>query len=150
MVAVKPLAIIAISIASVALGSLSILAPTHLLNGIFNAASHPQGCNRPPGYVSIILDSSGFNDSKALGAPNRLPTLLQYQQGGTVNLIICNFDPVETHGFAISHYFDVGVTLRPGESHKISFVAKDTGAFTVYCNVLCSVHPLMLGKLVVT
>ena len=149
MVAAKPLAIIAISIASAALGSLTILAPTHLLNGIFNAASHPQGCNRPPGYVSLILDSSGFNDSKALGAPNRLPTLLQYQNGQTVNLMICNFDPVEAHGFVISHYFDVGVTLRPGESYKISFVAKDTGAFTIYCNVLCPVHLFMLGKLVV-
>ena len=149
MVAVKPLAIIAISIASAALGSLTILQSTHLLSG-FNASTHPLGCNRPSGYISIILDSSGFNDSKALGAPSRLPALLQIQKGETVNLIICNFDPVEAHGFVISHYFDVGVTLRPGESHKISFVAKDTGAFTIYCNVLCPVHLFMLSKLVVT
>ncbi len=149
MVALKPLAIVAISIASAALGSLTILHSTHLPNGMFNAASHPKGCNRPLGYVSLILDSSGFNNSNALGAPSRLPTLLQFQNGQTVNLMICNFDPVEAHGFVISHYFDAGVTLKPGESYKISFVAKDTGAFTIYCNVLCSVHQFMVGKLVV-
>ena len=149
MVAVKPLAIVAISIVSAALGSLTILQPTHLPSGV-KETTHPLGCNRPPSYVSIILDSSGFNDSKALGAPDRLPALLQFQKGETVNLIICNSDPVEAHGFAISHYFDQGVTLRPGESYKISFVANDTGAFAVYCNLLCPVHLFMLSKLVVT
>ncbi len=148
MAMAKPLAIIIISVASAAIGSFIILQPTHLPNGIFKAASNAQGCNRPPGYVSLILDSSGFNNSKAQITPSTLPTLLQFQKGETVNLLVCNFD-TDTHGFAITHYLDVGVTLRAGESYKISFVAKDTGAFTIYCNLLCAIHRFTLGKLVV-
>ena len=148
MVAAKPLAILAISIASAAIGFFIILQPTHLPNSIFNAASNPEGCNRPPGYVSLVIDRSGFNDSKAQITPSRLPTLLQFQKGETVNLLVCNFD-IGTHGFAITHYADVGITLRAGESYKISFVAKDTGDFTIYCNILCPVHQFMLAHLVV-
>ncbi len=148
MVAAKPLAIIMISIASIAIGSFIMLQPAHQPNGTLRAASNPQGCNRPPGYVSLIVDSSGFNNSKAQITPSRLPTLLQFQKGETVNLIVCNFD-TGMHGFAITHYADAGVTLRVGESYKISFVAKDTGDFTIYCNIFCSLHPFLLGKLVV-
>ncbi len=63
-------------------------------------------------------------------------------------MLVCNLDTV-THGFAITHYFDVGVTLRAGESYKISFVAEDTGTFTIYSNLFSSIHQFMLGKLVV-
>ncbi len=150
MVAAKPLAIIMVSIASAAIGSFIMLQPAHQLNGTFKAASNPQGCNRPPGYVTLILDSSGFNDSKAQITPSGLPTLLEFQRGETVNLLVCNLDTgTGTHGFAITHYFDVGVTLRAGESYKISFVAKDAGSFTIYCNLLCPIHQFTLGKLVV-
>ncbi len=149
MVAAKPLAIVMICLASAAIGSVIVLQPAHQLIGTFKAASNLQGCNRPPGYVSLILDSSGFNNSNAQITPGRLPTLLQFQKGETVNLLVCNFD-TGTHGFAITHYVDLGVTLRAGESYKISFVARDTGSFTIYCNLLCPIHQVTLGKLVVT
>ncbi len=148
MVAAKPLVIVMISIASAAIGSFIVLQPAHQLNGTFKAESNHQGCNRPPGYVSLILDSSGFNNSEAQITPSRLPTLLEFQKGETVNLLVCNFD-TGTHGFAITHYADAGVTLRAGESYKVSFVAMDTGAFTIYCNLLCPIHQFTLGKLVV-
>lgn len=147
MVAAKPLAIIIISIASATIGSFIMLQPAHQPNGTFRAASN-QGCNRPPGYVSLILDSSGFNNSKAQITPSRLPTLLQFQKGETINLLVCNFD-TEPHGFAITHYADTGVTLSRGGSYTISFVAGETGDFTIYCNILCALHPFLLGKLVV-
>ena len=148
MVAAKPFAIVMISIASAATGSFIVLQPTHQPNGTFKVASNPQGCNRPPGYVSLILVSSGFNNSNAQTTPGRLPTPLQFQKGETVNLLVCNID-TGTHGFAITHYADIGVTLRAGESYKISFVAKDTGDFTIYCNIFCPVHQFMTAQLVV-
>ncbi len=149
MVAAKPLAIIITFLASAAIGSSIMLQPAHQLNGTFKATPNSQGCNRPPGYVTLILDSSGFNDSNTRTTSSTLPRLLEFQRGETVNLLVCNFD-TGTHGFAITHYFDAGVTLRAGESYKISFVANDTGYFTIYCNLLCPIHQFMLGKLVVT
>jgi heme/copper-type cytochrome/quinol oxidase subunit 2 len=108
-------------------------------------ASVLQGCDKPPGYVSIMLDSSGFNDSE-----RSFPTLLQYKVGQTVNLLVCNLDTVEAHGLVIDHYFDTGVTLRPGQAYKISFVARVAGTFLMYCNVLCPVHDFMRAQLSVT
>jgi heme/copper-type cytochrome/quinol oxidase subunit 2 len=139
---IKPLTIIAIGIAGGALGVLTVQ-PWHFIS-LPKGTSVLQGCDRPPGYDSIILDSSGFNNSG-----RSRPNLLQYKVGQTVSLLVCNLDSVDAHGFVIDHYFDTGVTLRPGQSYKISFVAKDTGAFLIYCNVLCPVHDLMVAKLLV-
>jgi heme/copper-type cytochrome/quinol oxidase subunit 2 len=140
---IKPLTIIAIGIAGGALGILAVQ-PWHFIS-LPKQASTIQGCDRPPGYDSIILDSSGFNNSRRL-----FPNLLQFKVGQTVNLLVCNLDSVDAHGLVITHYFDTGVTLRPGQSYKISFVAKDVGAFLIYCNVLCPVHDFMRAKLIVT
>jgi len=64
--------------------------------------------------------------------------------------MVCNLDTVQSHGFALEHYFDRGVTLMPGNAYKVSFVANIAGSFTIYCNVFCTVHPFMLGKLTIT
>lgn len=56
---------------------------------------------------------------------------------------------LEPHGFAIDHYFDAGRVLRPGDEYKLSFVAKDSGAYVIFCNVFCSIHVYMIGSLVV-
>ena len=104
-----------------------------------------KSCERPPGYVLLILDIRGFNDSINKGQPT-----IQFQRGDTVNILVCNLDTVQSHGFAIDHYFAVGVTLRAGEAYKVSFIAVDSGNFTVYCNVFCTVHTFMKGKLIVS
>ena len=101
-------------------------------------------CEKLPGYILIVLDRWGFNDTINRGEPN-----LQAYRGEVVNILVCNLDSVQSHGLAIDHYFPVGVVLRPGEAYKISFVANDSGTFTVYCNVFCTVHGFMKGKLVV-
>ncbi len=137
----KTLAILAISIT--ALSGFVTLQYLHLPSAAFNV-SLAQSCERPPGYVLMILDDSGFNDSVHRGQPT-----IEFQRGDTVNILVCNLDPVQSHGFAIDHYFAAGVTLRPGESFKVSFVARDTGSFTIYCNVFCTVHTFMKGTLTV-
>ncbi len=137
----KTLAILAISITA-PLGFVT-LQYLHLPNAAFNV-SLAQSCERPPGYVLMILDESGFNDSIHRGQPT-----IEFQRGDTVNILVCNFDPVQSHGFAIDHYFATGVTLRPGEAYKVSFVARDPGSFTIYCNVFCTVHTFMKDRLVV-
>jgi FtsP/CotA-like multicopper oxidase with cupredoxin domain len=141
MLTSKTLAILAISIT--AFSGFVVLQYFHLPNAAFDV-SLAQSCDRPLGYVLVILDDNGFNDSIHTGQPT-----IESQRGDTVNILVCNLDPVQSHGFAIDHYFATGVTLRPGEAYKVSFVARDPGSFTIYCNVFCTVHTFMKGRLVV-
>ena len=136
----KALAILAISIATLGFITLQYL---HLPYPSFNV-SRAQNCERPLGYVLMILDDNRFNESIRNGQPT-----IQFQRNDTINILVCNLDPVQSHGFAIDHYFAVGLTLRPGEAYKVSFVARDSGSFTIYCNVFCTVHTFMKGRLVV-
>jgi len=141
MLTSKTVAILAISIT--AFSGFITIQYFHLPSSAF-IVSLAQSCERPPGYVLMILDDSGFNDSIHGGQPT-----IEVQRGDTVNILVCNLDPVQSHGFAIDHYFATGVTLRPGEAYKVSFVTRDSGSFTIYCNVFCTVHTFMKGRLVV-
>ena len=141
MLTSRTLAILAISIT--AFSGFITIQYLHLPNAAFNV-SLAQSCERPPGYILLTLDDNGFNDSIHRGQPT-----IEFQRGDTVNILVCNLDPIQSHGLAIDHYFPTGVTLRPGEAYKISFVAKDLGSFTMYCNVFCTVHTFMKGRLIV-
>ncbi|TMI47561.1 hypothetical protein E6H17_05685 [Candidatus Bathyarchaeota archaeon] len=141
MLTSRTLAILAISIT--AFSGFITIQYFHLPSAAFSV-SLAQRCERPAGYVLMILDNNGFNDSIHRGQPT-----IEFQRGDTVNILVCNLDPIQSHGFAIDHYFPTGVTLRPGEAYKVSFVAKEPGSFTIYCNVFCTVHAFMKGRLVV-
>ena len=141
VLASKPLIVLAVCLA-VPFGFITVQ-DLHL-SGSALEVSRANGCEKPPGYVLMILDERGFNDSIGRGEP-----ALQVGHGETVNILVCNLDPVQSHGLAIDHYFPTGVVLRPGEAYKISFVANDTGSFTLYCNVFCTVHSFMRGRLIV-
>ena len=43
-----------------------------------------------------------------------------------------NNDTTQTHGFAMKHYFEQGVALRPGQSCDLAFYASLAGTFPVY------------------
>lgn len=105
------------------------------------------GCTPPPGYVLITAGLSGLNDS--VNHPRPWP-VVTFQKGDTVNLFVCNIERVSAHGFAIVHYLDSGVVLRPGDSFRVSFVADLGGNFTIYCDIFCPVHPFMIGRLSIT
>ena len=110
-------------------------------------------CVKPPGYFLIVADITGYNDSvdhiqKYPGDPW---PVIKVSRGAQVNIVVCNIDDYSPHGFAIQHYFDVGVALMPHTSYRISFVAVEDGTFTIYCNIFCPVHPYMqTGELIVT
>ena len=107
------------------------------------------GCHASKGYITIIQDSSGFNGSIGHGAPKNPWPVMTVHKGETVKVLVCNLDRVEAHGFAIDHYFDGGVTLRPGDAFQFTFVADRAGSFTIFCNVFCTVHIFMRGTLMV-
>ena len=117
------------------------------------STTESSACVRPPGYFLIVADITGYNDSvdHLQQAPNAPWPVIQVHRGDTVRILICNIDPYSPHGFAIEHYFDVGVALMPHDHYSISFVADEDGTFTMYCNIFCPVHPYMQnGELIVT
>jgi len=122
----------------------------YLQNSILARVSVVQNCERPLGYVQLILDNNGLNDSIHRVSPGTPAITLTFQRGDRINIIVCNLDTIQAHGFAVGHYFDRGVSLKPGDAYKVSFIARDAGSFTIYCNVFCTVHTFMLGRLTVT
>ena len=110
--------------------------------GLFKSRQVP-----PSVHFTITETNQGFNDSVSHSAPW---PVLSVVVGQSVTILVENNDTVATHGFSITHYFDAGIPLRPGESHNVTFVASQTGSFLVACNIFCPVHPSMqYGRLIV-
>jgi len=107
-------------------------------------------CSTPPGFLLIIADLSGFNDSIAHGAPMNPWPVIYVHLGDMVRFVVCNRDQTQAHGFAVQTYFDTGVALAPGEAFKIEFKATIPGAFVIYCNIFCTVHAFMVARLMVS
>jgi hypothetical protein len=115
-----------------------------------NVSVTPSSCVPTPGFFLIIADLSGFNDSAAHGAPLNPWPIVSVHLGDYVRLLICSEDQSQAHGFAIQTYFDTGVVLEPGEAFRIEFQATIPGSFVIYCQIFCIVHPLMVGRLIVS
>ena len=107
-------------------------------------------CVRPPGFFLVIADLSGFNDSIAHGAPLNPWPVVRVHLGDYVRFLVCNEDQTQAHGFAIQTYFDTGVALAPGDAFRIEFQATILGSFVIYCQIFCTVHAFMVGRLIVS
>ena len=107
-------------------------------------------CITPPGYILIIADLSGYNDSIGHGAPTHPWPVVNVEKGQVVHFLVCNLDQTQAHGFAITHYFDAGIPILPGEAYRIVFTANEAGTFAIYCNIFCTIHIYMRGELVVS
>ncbi len=115
------------------------------------ANSQPE-CVRPQGGYLIIASSRGFNDSvdHLNAAPTAPWPILSVHRGDTVSIVVCNTD-TSAHGFQIDHYYANGiVSVAPGKSITVTFVASESGTFRVYCQIPCPIHIFMQdGELVV-
>jgi nitrous-oxide reductase len=79
------------------------------------------------------------------------PDTLRVHQGETVHVHITNVEQAQdaTHGFAIEGY-DINLSLEPGESDDVTFVADRAGVYPIYCTEFCSaLHLEMMGYLLV-
>jgi nitrous-oxide reductase len=73
------------------------------------------------------------------------------RQGDRVTIHLTSLETTRdaTHGFAIDKY-NINVSLEPGESEVIEFVADQSGVFSFYCSEFCSaLHLEMVGYLFV-
>ena len=107
-------------------------------------------CSQPPGFILIIADLSGFNNSVGHGAPIHPWPVIHVHKGDTVRFVVCNHDETQPHGFAIRYYLDAGIAMAPNDAFQIVFQATQTGTFDIYCNIFCTIHVFMRGQLVVT
>ena len=124
------------------LGLAVVLAVTIL--GTSYSFSNLQACQETPASISftIIMTNEGFNGSKTHTDPW---PVLNVGRCDRVTVHIENQDLAEPHGFAITHYLDSGVKVLPGQTVDVSFNAIRAGTFTVYCNLVCSIHTIMLN-----
>lgn len=79
------------------------------------------------------------------------PEYIRVRQGDRVTIHVTNVEQARdaTHGFGISKY-NVNLSLEPGESQTITFVADQPGVFPFYCTEFCSaLHLEMTGYLLV-
>lgn len=110
-------------------------------------------CAVPPGYILIIANERGFNDSLShqQANPSAPWPVIRARVGQTLNLIVCNDDAVATHGFAIEYYLQAGVAIAAHSSFKLSLTLDKAGSFWIYCSIPCPSHQWMLqGRLIVS
>jgi hypothetical protein len=110
----------------------SLLASAYTLHW-FNSGPHSCGAttSNVPRYFhfTIVISLSGYNDSQHHSRPW---PIMNVTVNWEVIIHILNNDTSQTHGFAITHYFDQGVPLQPGNSCDLTFFASQTGTFPVY------------------
>ncbi len=79
------------------------------------------------------------------------PEHIKVRQGDRVRIYLTSLETIRdgTHGFAIDKY-NINVSLEPGESEVIEFVADQAGVYPFYCSEFCSaLHLEMVGYLLV-
>ena len=105
----------------------------------------PSGCTRPAGGFLIIASSLGYNDSIAHGAPVKSWPVMDVTQGADVSITVCNTYS-QAVGFQVAHYLvDKIEAVSPGKVLNVSFLANQTGSFSVYCSVFNPIHIYLQG-----
>jgi nitrous-oxide reductase len=80
-----------------------------------------------------------------------VPDIVRVKQGETVHIHVTNLEQAmdATHGFALNSY-GINLSLEPGESDTVTFVADQAGVFPMYCTEFCSaLHLEMAGYFLV-
>jgi nitrous-oxide reductase len=104
-----------------------------------------------PGHERIVRQGNHVTIFMTAVRSHYTPEVVQVNQGDDVTWHITNIErtPNATHGLAVSAY-NVNLTLNPGETETVHFVASRAGVFSFYCTKFCSaLHLEMAGYLVV-
>jgi len=134
----------ALAVAVVAVGFVSTAYAFHLLGtSPPNCFVRPSGPANAAVFTLVMANEGfnvGFNGSKY--HPEPWP-VMNVSLGQNVVIHVVNNDTSQAHGLSISHYFDGGLTLSPGECSDVRFVASQLGSFNVFCNIFCTIHIFM-------
>jgi nitrous-oxide reductase len=104
-----------------------------------------------PGQERIVRNGNHVTIFMTAVRSHFTPEIVRVNQGDDVTWHITNIErtPDATHGLAISAY-NINLTINPGETETIHFIAKRAGVFSFYCTKFCSaLHLEMAGYLLV-
>ncbi len=113
-------------------------------------APDPNAVTSPDG-ARVVRDGNNVEIWMTVVRSHFQPERVELKQGDNVIWHLTNIEqtPDATHGFAISGY-NINLSLEPGETQTIEFVADMSGTFTYYCTEFCSaLHLEMLGYMLV-
>src|SRR5690606_10546429 len=104
-----------------------------------------------PGTEGVTRDGNTVTVRMTAVRSHYNPERVEIQEGDHVIWTITNLEqsPDATHGFAIP-YYNINLSLEPGESQTIEFDATAPGTFSYYCTEFCSALRLeMTGYLTI-
>jgi hypothetical protein len=109
----------------------------------------PAWCTRPDSGFLVVASSLGYNDSIGHGAPSVSWPVLDVVAGANVSITVCNLYTFPV-GFQIAHYLDNRlVSVEPGHTMEVNFIADEIGVFFIYCSVFNPIHIFLQGGTVV-
>lgn len=103
------------------------------------------------GQEKIVRDGKNVKIYATAVRSHINPEHIEVQKGDNVTIYLTNLERAqdETHGFAVSGY-NVHMSVEPGKTASVSFVADKEGVFPYYCTEFCSaLHLEMFGYLYV-
>jgi len=104
-----------------------------------------------PGKERIVRNGKDVDVYMTVIRSHFVPDRLELNQGDRVHLHITNVERAQdaTHGFALSAH-NINLSMDPGASVNVDFVADRTGVFPFYCSEFCSaLHMEMMGYMTV-
>lgn len=129
---------------------------SELSNGTATVQHEAIGGNGSHVYFLIVAADppspyAGFNGSYYVPTTQQWPTM-NVKAGQVVTIHVINCASSEPHGFQVQYYDDNTVIVIPvGQSYTVTFTANKVGTYRVYCDIFCSIHPLMQnGALIVS
>jgi nitrous-oxide reductase len=123
--------------------------PSVMVNGGF--ATHPQAINVGEERIERRKEGDTWVTEVWMTAirSHFTPDIVKCVEGDLVRIYLSNVETTRdaTHAFAISE-FNIMVSIDPGETTTIEFVADKPGVYTFYCVEFCSpLHLEMAGYL---
>jgi nitrous-oxide reductase len=103
------------------------------------------------GMEGVTRDGNNVTVNMTAIRSHFTPERLELQKGDNVTLRITNVETSydATHGYAIPVY-NINLSLEPGETETVHFVADRAGVFPYYCTEFCSaLHLEMAGYMLV-
>lgn len=104
-----------------------------------------------PGKERVVRDGKEVHVYMTAIRSRFMPDRIDLEQGDKVHLHITNIERAQdaTHGFALSAH-NINLSMDPGATVDVDFVADRTGVFPFYCSEFCSaLHMEMLGYVTV-